>query len=155
MGVMRHLPLALQWAYTTGACGLFASVSLQLAFCHEAEPRSFSDDEDGYHIAVALADGRYLDAEGVRDRDDIIACFGMDRATLREQAWRSEHAHGSHEAHLLELLHAYGWNESPPLRIDGASASSSPKRASSAFERVGGMSSSPVEVIGRYMKMAA
>lgn len=151
---MKALPLALQWAYTDGACALFAATALRLATCQGGVARAFEDDDDGYHVAIALPDGRYLDAEGLRDRDDIIASFGMQRSTLRETDWPCVGGVDQHEERLHALLTLYGWNESIPSRLDGPSASSSPKRASGAFERIGGMSSSPVEVIDRFIKAA-
>lgn len=154
-GRMRNLPLALQWAYTDGACALFASVALRLASCKDGVARILEDDDDGYHVAIRLADGRYLDAEGVRDRDDIIACFGLQRSTLREIDWQDDGSISEHAERLLGLLTLHGWNDGLPIRLDGPSASSSPKRASGAFERLGGMSSSPVAVIDRFMKAAA
>lgn len=160
----RHLPLGLQYIFTSLACRSFA-LALAGHSCgaggaivdiHTSDPRHLEPEDGGetyIHTALLMPDGQILDAEGSREFAGLCEDFGMRPELSRWVAadWAQE-CHKQPETPIIcAILDACGWQHGAPDSKIGATASRAWKQAKDDFERRGGMCAKPLAMLREYL----
>lgn len=162
----RAFPLGLQHIYTNLSCASFAHAMISHPCCEGGtivefatrDPRHTGDvrmsGETAYvHTAILLPTGEFLDVEGRRTIKELCAAFKMKASMTRCSASADQSPSDSDEARLLrKMADILGWEAGAPAARDIRTVTVHRSEGEDEFwERLGGMASSPEQVITKAM----